>query len=120
MITQDVPREATILPLSDKPVTLSLNKGGLSANRPTLTGRIGANIVNNLVDRFLASSTSSAAPIPLGFSLAEEEDGQDDSDANGGDSKGLSHASRCARNVFWMCELTMRHTQLLSLRKSLP
>lgn len=35
---QDVPKEATILPLSDKPVTLSFNKGGLPANKPALTG----------------------------------------------------------------------------------
>ena len=76
--------------------------------------------IDDLADRFLASSASKVAPVSLGFSLAEEGDGQDDSDANAGDSKGLSHASRCARIVFRMCELTMRHTQLLSLRKSLP
>lgn len=102
--TQDLPKEATTLPLSDKPVTLSFNKGGLSTNKPTLT----------------ASSASKVAPISLGFSLAEEGDGQDDSEANAGDSKGLSHTSRCARIVFWMCQLTMRHTQLLSQRKLLP
>jgi hypothetical protein len=72
-----------------------------------------------LTDHSVASSTSKVAPVSLGFSLAEEGDGQDDSDANAGDSKGLSHASRCARIVFWMCELTMRHTQLLSPRKLL-
>ena len=71
------------------------------------------------VDHSVASSTSKVAPVSLGFSLAEEGDAQDDSDPNAGDSKGLSHASRCARIVFWMCELTMRHTQLLSPRKLL-
>lgn len=73
-----------------------------------------------LANQSSASSASKVAPVSLGFSLAEEGDGQDDSDTNGGDSKGLSHASRCARIVFWMCELTMRHTQLLSLKKSPP
>ena len=68
----------------------------------------------------LASSASKVAPVSLGFSLAEEGDGQDDSDANTGDSKGLSHTSGCARIIFWMCELTMRHAQLLPPRKSLP
>ena len=119
--TQDAPKEATILPISDKPVTLSFNKGGLSANKPALTGKGGDNIqVDGFTDQSLASSASKVAPVSLGFSLAEEGDGQDDSDANTGDSKGLSHASGCARIVFWMCELTTRHTQLLPLRKSLP
>lgn len=119
--TQDAPKEATILPLSDKPVTLSFNKGGLPINKPTLTSTTSPYVASSgFTDRSLASSTSKVAPASLGFSLAEEGDGQDDSDANAGDSKGLSHASRCARIVFWMCELTMRHTQLLSLRKLLP
>jgi len=39
--TQDAPKEATTLPISDKPVTLSFNKGGLSANKPALTGKGG-------------------------------------------------------------------------------
>ena len=73
--------------------------------------------MNCSTDHSVASSTSKVAPVPLGFSLADEGDGQDDSDPNAGDSKGLSHTSRCARIVFWMCELTMRHTQLLSPRK---
>ena len=76
--------------------------------------------MNAFAEQPLASSASKVAPVSLGFSLAEEGDGQDDSDANAGDSKGLSHASGCARMVFWMCELTMRHAQLLPLRKLLP
>jgi len=35
---QDAPKEATILPLLDKPVTLNFNKGGSSVNKPALTG----------------------------------------------------------------------------------
>jgi hypothetical protein len=97
-ITQDAPKKATILPLSDKPVTLSFNKGGLSINKPTLTGKRFVRVVSHgFADQPLASSASKVAPVSLGFSLAEEGDGQDDSDANAGDSKGLSHASRCAR-----------------------
>ena len=38
--TQGTPKEATILPLLDNPVTLSLNKGGLSASKPALTGNL--------------------------------------------------------------------------------
>jgi len=118
--TQEAPKEATTLPFSDKPVTLSFNKGGLSTNKPALTGaKTGDGQMGVSADQFLVSSASKVAPVSLGFSLAEEGDGHD-SDANTGDSKGLSHASRCARMVFWMCELTMRHTQLLSLRKLLP
>ena len=36
---QEAPKEATVLPLSDKPVTLSFNKGGSSASKPVLTGK---------------------------------------------------------------------------------
>lgn len=88
----------------------------LQINRRSLV-RSAPQALNSFADNSLASSASKVAPVSLGFSLAEEGDGQDDSDANGGDSKGLSHTSRCARIVFWMCELTMRHTQLLSQRK---
>ena len=119
--TQDIPKEATVLPLLDKPVTLSFNKGGPSTNRPALAGEDGQDTsLSGSAKYFSVPSASKMAPVSLGFSLAEEGDGQDDSDVNGGDSKGLSHASRCARIIFWMCELTMRHAQLLSLRKSHP
>jgi hypothetical protein len=49
----------------------------------------------------------------------EGTDEQDEQSANMGDIKGLSHALRYTEIISWMCELTLRHMQLLPPRRSL-
>ena len=95
------PIEASALPVSDKPVTLSF-KGGLST-------KASSSSVSGL------GSAKKAAPLSLGFSMTEDDgnDGNGEDDKGGSDpSKGLSHL-RCKRAVFWICLIDIYHnTQL--------
>ncbi len=95
------PAEASTLPVSDKPVTLSF-KGGFG-QKLGLTGNSAAGPVKKPI------------PAPVGFSMADD-DGSDNEDSEdkgpAGDLKGLSHL-RCERAVLWRFELTFRPIQLL-------
>lgn len=92
------PMEASALPVSDKPVTLSF-KGGLM-------GKQGTTVAN-------ADSARKPAPLSLAFSLTEDalladatagEDENQKSTAE--DPKGLSHTLRSTRMALWMWALT--------------
>ena len=99
------PVEASTLPVSDKPVTLSF-KGGLGTK-----AAISAPIVSGPV--------KVVPPKTLGFSMADEEgeeqDGRDDLLPS--DAKGLSHTLEYARMRFWMCASTSRTMQYSPQRR---
>lgn len=94
-------------------------------NKPATTGLCYTCIQQlysvNLHD--IGASALKVAPIKLGFTedtnAAEGDDEQDEQLANTGDTKGLSHTLRYTRVISWMCELTLRHKQLLPPRRSL-
>ena len=108
-IKNDQPVQASALPLSDKPVTLSFK--GTLGQKPGLNASTST------------SSAKAAAPAVLGFSLHEEdaEDGGDEDAERSASAtdKGLSHALRCEKMHWWMCVLTCHTMQLLSRRKLL-
>jgi RNA-binding protein 5/10 len=102
------PVEASTLPVSDKPVTLSF-KGGFGQKQalaaPVATGPVKV-----------------VPPKTLGFSMADEEgsgEGNDEhSDLLPSDAKGLSHALKCPRLRLWMSTLTSRTMQYSPRRRS--
>ena len=109
-VKADQPAQASALPVSDKPVTLSFK--GTFGQKTGLTASTSG------------SSVKSAAPVTLGFSMNDEEaeEGGDEEGAERNASaadKGLSHALGCEKVHLWMCALTSRSMQLLSRRRSL-
>ena len=108
-VKADQPAQASTLPVSDKPVTLSFK--GAFGQKTGLTASTSG------------SSVKAVAPAALGFSMNEEEaeDGGDEEAERSASAtdKGLSHALRCEKVHWWMCVLTCRTMQLLSRRKSL-
>ena len=104
------PMEASVLPVSDKPVTLSF-KGALG--QKTALAAPAASAV-----------AKKAAPVALGFSLNDDEGSEEGdeagekNDASAGD-KGLSHALGCEKVHLWTCALTSRSVQLLLRRNQL-
>lgn len=124
-VVQKGPKEASVLPVSDKPVTLSFNKPGSSMNKPAATGQFLPMLLSfHLTMLFPGVSSAKIAPVKLGFSLVdlntgEGTDEQDEQDANMGDTKGLSHTLRYTRMISRMCVLTLRHMQFPRPRRFL-
>ena len=112
-VASAAPAEASTLPVSDKPVTLSF-KGG---SKPTnLTGLSPQTPFSSAFNGLLGAPTSSAST--LGFSMTDEGDPdvvEGDRAASNEDPKGLSHP-RYEGPSFWVCILMVR-AQLPQRRK---
>lgn len=107
-VKADQPIQASTLPVSDKPVTLSF-KGALGQKTALTSSASG-------------SSMKKAAPAALGFSMNDDEaedEGDEGADRSASAAdKGLSHALRCEKVHWWMCVLTCGTMQLSWRRKS--
>jgi RNA-binding protein 5/10 len=115
-VASAAPAEASALPVSDKPVTLSF-KGG---SKPTNLTGLSLSVSFSPTSKFLSGTPASNTPAAstLGFSMTEEgdSDGADgDRAASNEDPKGLSHP-RYEERSFWTCILMVR-AQLLQPRK---
>jgi hypothetical protein len=116
-VVSAVPAEASTLPVSDKPVTLSF-KGGSKPTNPTESVLQPIQFSNCFAG---TPASSVAAASTLGFSMTEEGDPdvvEGDRAASNEDPKGLSHPRYEGRS-FWTCILMVR-AQLPRPRKWLP
>jgi hypothetical protein len=112
-----LPLEASILPVSDKPVTLSFNKVGLSLNKPKTEsiGMFSAVMILSTIPTSAEGKLAAAA----GLALDDEEDDDEEADPQvkaGVDAKGLFYL-RFADRCLWNCMLTMRDAQWLPQEK---
>ena len=118
-VASAAPAEASTLPVSDKPVTLSFKGSG----KPTILTSLLLQPRFSSASNHLKGTPASNAPAAstLGFSMTEEGDPdvvEGDRAASNEDPKGLSHP-RYEGPSFWLCILMVR-AQLPQRRKWLP
>ena len=110
------PAEASTLPVSDKPVTLSFRGSVKPTNLTSLSFQ--PHLVPRLTTLKGTPASSAPAASTLGFSMTEDGDPdvvEGDRGASNEDPKGLSHP-RYEGTSFWLCILMVR-AQLPQRRK---
>ena len=114
--------EASALPVSDKPVTLSFNKGGLALNKSKADGSGTLFSHRSWILHLTLCPAAKAGGLPSTSLAMGDDDAEDEADEQAktaAEAKGLSY-SQCRQRSFWTYMLMMLDAQWLRPGRWLP